>query len=197
MAPMAETSASLLEILRDRPDETNWRRLVELYSPLISHWLRRHSLPVGELDDLVQEVLLVVVRRLPEFQRQPHSGAFRGWLRSITVNCLRDFWRANRVRPQPTGNSDFQAVLDQLADPMSGLSREWDVEHDRIVTRRLLESLRPSFQENTWRAFAGVTLEGRSPDEVAAELEMTVNAVFIAKSRVLARLRQEAKDLLD
>jgi len=134
---------------------------------------------------------------LPQFERQPRTGAFRCWLRNITVNCLRDFWRKERLRPKATGNSDFQQVLEQLESPESGLSRQWDEEHDRIVAGRLLELLRPSFQESTWRAFAAVAIEGRSPDEVATEMGMTVNAVFIAKSRVLNRLRQEAKDLLD
>lgn len=194
---MADTSASLLEVLRDRPDEAHWRRLVGLYSPLIGYWLRTHTLPVGDADDLVQEVLLVVVRRLPEFRKSPQTGAFRCWLRTIAANCLRDFWRARRLRPQATGASDFQQLLEQLEDSSSGLSRQWDDEHDRVVTQRLLEELRPSFQETTWRAFAGVTLEGRSPDEVARELGVSVNAVFIAKSRVLSRLRQAAKDLLD
>lgn len=194
---MAETSASLLEILRDQPDEAHWRRLVDLYSPLIAGWLRAYAAPTSDADDLVQEVLLVVVRRLPEFQRRPQIGAFRCWLRTITANCLRDFWRARRIHPQGTGHDDFQRILEQLADSSSGLSRQWDDEHDRVVTQRLLAALRPTFQESTWRAFAGTALEGRSPDEVAAELGVTVNAVFIAKSRVLSRLRQEAKDLLE
>jgi RNA polymerase sigma-70 factor (ECF subfamily) len=194
---MSDTSASLLEILRDRPDDLHWRRLVELYSPLIRYWLSRHTLPAADADDLVQEVLAVVVRRMPEFHRQERTGAFRAWLRAITANCLRDFWRAKRIRPQATGASDFQAMLDQLHDSSSGLSRQWDDEHDRFVTQRLLETLRPDFNEKTWRAFRAVAIEGRPPDEVAQELNLTVNAVFIAKSRVLSRLRQEAKGLVE
>lgn len=194
---MVDTSASFLERLRDRPDDAHWQRLVDLYSPLIRRWLGKYALPAVDVDDLVQDILTVVVRRLPEFDRRPQTGAFRCWLRTITVNCLRDFWRAKRVRPLATGNSDFQAMLEQLADSNSGLSRQWDEEHDRYVTQQLLESLRPSFHETTWRAFQGVAVEGRPPHEVAAELGLTVNAVFIAKSRVVTRLREEARGLLD
>jgi RNA polymerase sigma-70 factor (ECF subfamily) len=194
---MTETSASLLEILRDHPDEEHWRRLVNLYSPLINQWLRRYTAPVDAADDLVQKVLMVVVQKLPQFERGPRVGAFRCWLRQITVNCLRDFWRQERLRPKATGHSDFQHVLEQLQDPHTDLSRQWDEEHDRVITRRILESLRPCFQETTWQAFQGVALDERSPDEVAQQLGISVNAVFIAKSRVLNRLRQEAKDLLD
>jgi RNA polymerase sigma-70 factor (ECF subfamily) len=194
---MSETSASLLDRLRLRPDEEGWQRLVALYTPLVRGWLRRHGLPPQEADDVVQEVLAVVVRRLPDFRRRPRTGAFRRWLRTITVNCLRDFWRAHRARPAAAGGSDFGKLLDELADPASGLSREWDREHDRHVTQRLLEMIRPHFEERTWRAFTRVALEGASPDAVAAELGLTVNAVFIAKSRVLARLRQEGAGLID
>jgi RNA polymerase sigma-70 factor (ECF subfamily) len=194
---MSETSASLLERLRLQPDDEGWQRLVELYTPLIRGWLHRHGLPPQEADDVVQEVLAVVVRRLPDFRRQPRAGAFRRWLRTITVNCLRDFWRGRRGRPVAAGGSDFVQMLDELADPASGLSREWDREHDRHVTARLLEMIRPHFEATTWRAFQRVALEGASPDDVAAELGLTVNAVFIAKSRVLSRLRQEGAGLID
>src|SRR5262249_43719722 len=150
-----------------------------------------------DADDVVQEVLAVVVRKLPQFQRQPRTGAFRRWLRSITVNCLRDFWKSQRGRPRATGDSDLQQMLDQLEDPDSGLSRLWDEEHDRHVTHRLLQLIRPHFEARTWRAFQRVALDGASPDEVAAEMGMTVNAVFIAKSRVLSRLRREGAGLID
>lgn len=194
---MADTSASLLEILRDRPDEAHWRRLVDLYSPLIRHWLQRHTIPAADADDLVQEVLTVVIRRMPEFHRRPQTGAFRCWLRTITGNCLRDFWRARRVRPQATGQGEFDNILQQLEDPASGLSREWDAEHDRWITTRLLELLRPNFTEKTWLAFRKTAFEGASPDQVAAELGITVNAVFIARSRIMTRLREEARGLLE
>jgi RNA polymerase sigma-70 factor (ECF subfamily) len=194
---MSETSASLLDRLRLQPDAQDWRRLVDVYDPLIRAWLRRQGLPVQEADDLVQEVLAVLVRRLPDFQRQPRAGAFRRWLRTITVNCLRDFWRAGRARPRASGSSDIQEMLDQLADPDSGLSRQWELDHDRHVTQRLLEMIKDRFEPTTWRAFQRVALDGASPDEVARELGLTVNAVFIAKSRVLSRLRQEGAGLID
>jgi RNA polymerase sigma-70 factor, ECF subfamily len=194
---VSETSASLLDRLRLQPDAGAWQRLVDLYTPLIQGWLRRHGVPPQDADDVVQEVLTVVVRRLPDFRRQPRTGAFRRWLRTITVNCLRDHWRARRGRPVATGDSDFLQVLDQLADPDSGLSRLWDEEHDRHVTHRLLELIRPEFQPKTWEAFRRVALDGVAPDQAAAELGMSINAVFIAKSRVLTRLRQEGAGLID
>lgn len=194
---MTATSASLLDRLRSNPRSEAWQRLVEIYEPHIRGWLRRHHLLDHDADDVVQEVMSVVVRRLPEFEHNGRTGAFRTWLRTITVNCLRDHWRTGKRRPHATGDSDFQQLLAQLEDPASGLSRVWDQEHDRFVTRQLLETLRGDFEPTTWQAFQRTALDGLPAAEVAAELKITANAVFIARSRVLARLRQEAAGLID
>jgi len=189
---MSDTSASLLDQLRLQPDGESWRRLVELYTPLIHGWLRRQAVPPADADDLTQEVLAVVVRELPQFQHNQQQGAFRSWLRTITVNRLRAFWRTRQARPAAGGE-----VLDQLEDPNSLPSRLWDREHDQHVMRRLMAYVEPEFTPTTWQAFRRVTLNGEKAAAVAADLGMTVNAVLLAKSHVLRRLRQEAKGLID
>jgi RNA polymerase sigma factor (sigma-70 family) len=194
---MTSTSASLLDRVKRDPQSAAWQRLVEIYEPLIRGWLRRHNLVESDADDLLQEVMTVVVRRIPEFEHNGRVGAFRTWLKSITANCLRDHWRSGRRRPTATGNSDFQELLAQLEDPTSGLSTSWDQEHDRHVARKLLQMLRGDFEPTTWQAFQRTALEGAAAAEAAHELGLTTNAVFIAKSRVLARLRQEAAGLLE
>lgn len=168
-----------------------------MYTPLIRGWLKRQSAEGADHEDLVQEVLTVVVRRLPEFQHNQRVGAFRAWLRTITVHCLRDAWRAQKFRPRATGDSDFQGFLQQLEDPHSELADVWNREHDQHVVGRILRELRGSFEERTWRAFERFALEGAAAADVAQELGLSTNAVFIAKSRVLGRLRQEAAGLID
>jgi RNA polymerase sigma factor (sigma-70 family) len=194
---MADTSVSLLERLRLSPDPASWKRLVDLYTPLIRGWLGRHGLQPSDSDDLVQDVFTAIVSELPHFQHNGQRGAFRSWLRVTTVNRLRNFWRARQARPLATGGSDLQSLLDELQDPDSGLSRLWDEEHDRHVARRALELIEHDFAPTTWQAFKAVVLEGRKEAVAAAECNMSVNAVFIAKSRVLARLRQEIAGLVD
>jgi RNA polymerase sigma factor (sigma-70 family) len=193
---MAETSASLLDRLRTQPDDPSWKRLVDLYTPLIQGWLRRYGVGAADADDLTQEVLGAVVRDLPQF-RHERRGAFRSWLRTITVHRLKGFWRAAQHRPVAIGGDAVAQQLAQLEDPDSGLSRVWEEEHDRHVLRRLLELLAPEFAPTAWRAFERVALRGEPAAAVAADLGMTVNAVLIAKSRVLRRLRQEARGLVD
>jgi RNA polymerase sigma-70 factor (ECF subfamily) len=194
---MAETSVSLLERLRRQPDSPDWQRLVAIYTPLVHGWLRRQEVPPTDADDLVQEVLAVVVRELPAFEHNQRPGAFRAWLRGITVNRIRGYWRTRQRPDRASGESEAARQLDQLEDPDSGLSQIWDQEHDRHVMARLLEIVEKEVTPSTWQAFRAVVLEGKAETAVADELGLSVNAVFIAKSRVLSRLRREAQGLID
>jgi RNA polymerase sigma-70 factor (ECF subfamily) len=186
------TSVSLLERLKHSPpDSADWRRLHDLYAPLIRYWLGKDPKLRDEADDLSQDVMLAVVRELPRFERR-RDGSFRTWLRVITVNRLRAHWRTRRHRPHP-GTDDF---LEQLADPASELSRQWDEEHDRRVFQKLFEIMEAEFRAETLLAFREFFLEDRPVTEVAADLGVSVNQVYLAKSRVLKRLREEAHGLL-
>jgi RNA polymerase sigma factor (sigma-70 family) len=194
---MVPTSLSLLERLRTQADNGAWQRLVEIYRPWILGWLCRHGLGECDAEDLAQEILLVVVRELPYFQHNQRTGAFRNWLRQIVVHRLQDFFRSKRYRPQAGRDSSFWESLNQLDDGNSVLSRLWNQEHDRHVVRRLMALIEPDFQQITWQAFCGQMLDGESPATVAAKLGISVNAALLAKSRILARLRQEGQALLD
>ena len=187
---MSETSLTLLQRLQQQPDPAAWQRLVDIYAPLIGRWLARSPLQHADHEDLTQEVLQIVVRKLPEFQRQ-REGSFRAWLRVVTANCLQAHWRSAKHRPTATGDSDFAQMIQELEDPDSPLAQTWDDEHDRHVVRRLLELIEPQFEPATLDAFRRVVMDGEKHAQVAAELGVSVNAVLIARSRVLRRLRAE------
>jgi len=191
---MSGTSASLLERLADRDDSEAWRRLVDLYTPLIRGWLGRNGLPASDADDVTQDVLGVVARELPAFRHNGRVGAFRAWLRAIATNCLRRAWRERRRRRDW---GDLGPLLEQLEDPASDLSRIWEREHDRHVLDRMLAAIEPDFRPETWAAFRRLALDGLPAREVAGELGVTPNAVLIARSRVLRRLRELSAGLLD
>jgi RNA polymerase sigma-70 factor (ECF subfamily) len=148
-----------------------------------------------DADDVLQEVLTVVARRVAEFDRQ-RTGSFRAWLKSITVNCLRAYAKKRRNN-EGTGDSTVLELLNQIEDPAADLSQQWDREHDEYVMKQLLDDVRQHFTDTTWLAFQRSTLENAPAETVAAELGMTANAVFIARSRVMTRLRQEAAGLVD
>lgn len=194
---MDRTSHSLLERLRERPSADDWNRLVELYEPWIRDWIRRQRVQEHDAADITQEVLAAVVQELPRFHYDPGQGRFRGWLRTIAVNRLRAFWKARARQAVGAADSGVEGLLDQLADPASELSRQWDREHDVYVIRRAMAAIRPEFQPTTWRAFQRVVLDARPVSEVASELGISRNAVYIAQSRVLNRLRSQVRGLCD
>jgi RNA polymerase sigma-70 factor (ECF subfamily) len=187
---MTATSATLLQRLRDR-DDSAWQRLVSLYTPLVRRWLARSLPQSADVDDLVQQVFAVIVEKFPAFAHCGRPGAFRTWLRTIGANRLRMFWRS-----RPAAGPDPEPLLRQLEDPHSELSRQWDREHDQHVLRQALELIEPEFKPTTWQAFRRLALDEATPEAVAADLGLTVNAVFIAKSRVMRRLREEIDGLV-
>jgi RNA polymerase sigma-70 factor (ECF subfamily) len=185
-----ETSVSLLERLAGTPTDDDWRRLYDLYQPLLRAWIARAGVSPADADDLSQEVLLVVFREVAGFDRR-RPGAFRSWLRTILVHRLRDFFRSSRYRPMATGDSSFLERLNELESPESELSRLWEREHDEYLAARLMRTVQGDFAPSTWQAFQRYALGGEPVVQVAEELNLSVESVLAAKSRILKRLRRE------
>ena len=190
------TSLSLLQRLREDPQAAGWEELVSQYGPLVRFWLKRNGVSAEDADDVAQEVMTVLVRRIAEFQRQ-RTGSFRRWMRNVAVNCMREHWRRNRHHAKATGGSDLLAIMHQLEDDCSSLTKHWELEHEQYLLGILLDRIRGEFQPATWQAFTLVVIEKLAPSVAAEKLGMTVNAVLIAKSRVLKRLREEGTGLID
>jgi RNA polymerase sigma-70 factor, ECF subfamily len=184
-----DTSLTWLQKLTKSPTGDDWRHLLEAYSPLLMRWIARAGIPASDRDDLVQEVLIVVARRVHEFERQ-HAGAFRGWLRAILANQIKKYFREH---PGPV----CLFPLEEVCNPASALSAQFDREHDEYFAARAMRIVKVDFEPTTWRAFELQVLEGRSPKVVAESLQITLNAVIKAKSRVLKRLRQELSRIVE
>jgi RNA polymerase sigma-70 factor (ECF subfamily) len=149
-----------------------------------------------ETEDVVQEVMTCLVRELPAFQRQ-RTGSFRRWLWEITVRRLKAFYRQRPAGGRGQGRPLEESPLFHLSDPSSQLSRQWEEEHNAYVLRRLLDLIKPQFEEKSCIAFQRLFFDEASPAQVAAELGLSVNVVLVAKCRILERLRQEAAAFLD
>jgi RNA polymerase sigma-70 factor (ECF subfamily) len=192
---LEQTSLSLIDRLKvARPEDIDWRRLQDIYLPLIQRWLRRVPGLSAEADDLAQEVFVVVIRELVRFERR-REGSFRAWLRTITANKAKNYCK-QRDRHPAVAMDWAEGFLEQMVDPNSALAREWDREHDEHVMQKLLAAVKGDFGATTWAAFCRLALDGCPGAQVAEELGMPENAVLLAKSRVMRRLRQEAGDLL-
>ena len=187
------TSLGLLQGLR-ADEDVAWQRLVALYSPLIDLWCRREHLQEADLADIRQEVFVVVKRKICEFRRESPSDSFRGWLRTITHNKIVDLRRRVQADPAETGKRD---QLDQTAARVSQEDEDEPTAEGRILYRRALSLIQQDFEDHTWRAFWGVVIDGRAAAEVAFDLGVPINVVYLSKSRVLKRLRAEFSGMLD
>lgn len=189
---MSSTSASLLIRVRDLLDEQAWNRLVELYSPLLFEWGIRRGLPTADAADLVQDVFVVLARELPQFQYEP-SRSFRAWLKTITDRRAKNFHRDAAKRPSP--GLDADAGQQPIVGSEAELQEEQ--EYRAFVTQRILEIVRREFRDDDWMAFQKQVFEDQPASQVASSLGISINRVYIAKSRVLRRVREEAQGLLD
>lgn len=186
---MNSTPASLLEQLRYSADGSAWQRFVQLYTPLLHAWAWRAGLQAQDAADLVQEVFLLLLQKLPEFEYRPDQS-FRAWLRTVTLNK----WREH-CRRKPGGGQPLGTLNNGLADPEATHLFD-ETEHRHFLVRRALQLMQADFQPATWKACWQLVTTDRPVTEVAAELGLTVKAAYLAKSRVLRRLRQELAGLL-
>jgi len=187
---MNTTPVSLLEQLRRSPDEAAWARFVHLYSPLLFGWARQAGLGEADAGDLVQDVFVILLKELPHFVYDP-ALSFRAWLKTVVLNR----WRNQLKRQARAPVSGRNAFLDSVPVPDDNFFEEQ--EYRRQLLRRALELLRDEFQPATWKAFQEHGLNGRPAAAVAAELALTVGAVYAAKCRVLGRLRERLRGLLE
>ncbi len=191
---MDPTSLTLLGQAREGfPDA--WERFDRLYRPFVTRWLLHRGVNAHDADDLTQEVMAVVVQGLGKFDHNGRGGAFRTWLRGVCLNRLLEHRRRIALRGRPEGGTDWQRRVDELPDTRD--ADDWDREHDRHVLRHLLTDLEMEFEPTTIAAFRRLALDGIGGAQVAAELKMTPGAAYVAKSRVMRRLRELAMDLLD
>ena len=181
------TSSGLLARLRAQ-DRDAWSRLAKLYGPLVYGWCRRRGLQAEDAADVVQEVFRAVAGHIQDFK----SGSFRGWLWTITRNKMLDHHRRNQRQPEAVGGSDAQQRMQQISESLDESEAESSASGNLV--RRALDLIRPDFTEASWQAFWRVVMEDQSAADVAQSLGISVNAVYVAKSRVLHRLRDELGD---
>lgn len=188
---MQSTRPSLLEKLRCTGDHQAWQEFVDLYTPLLYQWARRAGLQDPDAADLLQDVFTTLVQKLPEFHYDKHRS-FRAWLYTVTLNEWRDNRKRRGRQPLPGDANALAAV----AAP-EGLDAGGEQEYRHYVVGQALALMRREFQPTTWKACWELVVSGRPARDVARELGISENAVYIAKGRVLRRLRQQLDGLLE
>ena len=189
MAEFPPTRASLLLRLRDPRDGEAWREFVDLYAPLVYGYLRKQGLQDADAADLCQDVLMAVAGAVGRLEYDPARGAFRNWLFTVVRNRLSD-WRAARGgRVQASGDSTTHQLMEQCPAP-GGMEAQWEAEWKARLIAWACEQAHRQVAEATWQAFWRTAVEGQPVKPVAADLGLTVTAVYHARSRVLARLKE-------
>lgn len=187
---MLTTSVNLLQRMQEPADQEAWNRFVMIYTPVLYQWSLHAGFTDTDAGDLVQDVLTILVRELPRFRYIDSRSSFRRWLKTVTLNKCREQQRKRQI----TLTLDLNAGLDEATDN-EGLEAGWDAEYHQSLAAHALKIMQQDFEETTWRACWEHVVSGRSAAEVGQELGLSEGAVYVAKSRVLKRLRQELEGL--
>jgi len=189
MAEIPTTRASLLLRLRDPHDEGAWKEFVDLYAPLIYSYARKQGLQDADAVDLSQDVISAVAGSVGKLDYDPERGSFRNWLFTIVCRRLSNWRRAQGSRPRGSGDTATQLLLEQYPAPQAE-EAEWEAEWQRRVFIWACEQIHPSVTEVTWQAFWRTAVDGQPGKQVAVDLGLSVAAVYLARSRVVARLKE-------
>jgi RNA polymerase sigma factor (sigma-70 family) len=195
MTESPATRQTLLLRLSDPSDRPAWEQFVEVYAPLVFQFARRRGLQDSDAADLVQDVLMRVAGAFRRGTYDRSRGRFRGWLLTIARHETYD-WLAARARREQAGGGT--AALQQLGDvPQPGEAEAWEDDYRERLLAWAAEQVQKEVQPTTWRAFRLTAVEGQSGEQVAAQLGLSVAAVYLAKSRVMKRLRELVSQIDD
>lgn len=185
----ALTRASLLIQLREKDNHGAWQEFVKLYGPIIYGFARKRGLQDADAADLMQDVMRSVSGAISRLEYDQKQGTFRGWLFTITRNKIFNFLSARRIRPQASGDSGTNQLLNSHPDENDG-SETWEQEYQRRLAAMAMEQIRGEFEAKTWRAFELTAVQGTAVAEASQQLSLSAGAIYVAKSRVLARLKK-------
>jgi len=195
MDKLQNTSLTLLAGLRSQ-DADAWWRLTELYGPTVYRWLRRLGLREADTPDVVQDVFQSVFVSIERFRKEKATDRFRDWLYTITKRRFFDHLRKSTGQPVAAGGTEGNLRMHDLPDPCADDSSILQTSDETEILRRALTLVEAEFEPRTWKACVLTAVEERSPAEVAGELGMSLGAVYIARSRVLKRIRAVLEGLL-
>jgi len=193
MDDSSKTRQSLLLRVRNPHDDQAWNRFVTIYTPLIYRFAKRSGLQDADAADVTQEVFRTVTRSIKQFDYDSRIGSFRGWLKTVTRSRIYDFQNGKARQAVGTGDTAVHSFIEQQISQTD--DEFWEQEYQKRVFDLACETIRDEFTESTWQAFWQTAIEGVDTKQTAAQLSLSTGAVYIAKSRVIARLRQEIQNI--
>ncbi|MEM7476037.1 MAG: sigma-70 family RNA polymerase sigma factor [Planctomycetota bacterium] len=185
------TSPTLLGQLRHGPSDEDWQAFVDRYAPTVFSWAWQSGLQESDAADVTQEVLLKLLEQMKSFEYDQAKGSFRGWLKTITVNAARDLGR--KIQRRPAGEAGLSGVQDPHM--WDELARRMESEYQSDLIEQANALVKPRVAENTWRAYELTAVQNQPAPAVATTLGMKVSEVYVAKSRVIKRIREAVAEL--
>jgi RNA polymerase sigma factor (sigma-70 family) len=178
-----ETRLSLLLRLGDWADENAWAEFLEIYQPVVLQLAQRQGLQEADAHDLVQTMFSRVAKKASNWQTDLSNGTFRGWLAITTRNLVIDHFRRQQRQPASITDSHLFSLSSGVVDD------EFDMQERRMLFQWAAKRCRSEFTEKTWEAFWLTSVDDQPVATVSKQLSMTAGAIYIARSRVLAKIR--------
>jgi RNA polymerase sigma-70 factor, ECF subfamily len=190
-----ETRASLIVRLKDRRNEPAWNEFVSAYEPFLRHLVRRHAASEADVSDVTQQIMIAVARSVEGWTDDGRPASFRRWLNRVARNAAIKFMARERRQAKGKGGTSFLEQLERVQDAGDDERRARQYEHELIVWAA--EQVKGEFRESSWRSFWATQIEGRSVAETAAELSLSPGAIYMSRSRILARIRAKIEEVSD
>ncbi len=194
MPELPTTRFTLLARLQEPANQLAWAEFVAVYEPAVYGFARKKGLQDADARDLCQDVLRAVALAIERWDPDPRRGSFRGWMFRIARNMLINFCTSRGRHVRGTGDSAVHEALAELPGEKNGDSALYEAEYRRQLFVWAAAEVRDEFAPSTWQAFWQTAVDGRETKSVAAELGISAGAVYIARSRVIARLRERIEE---
>lgn len=193
MSEIPITQPTLLLKIRDADDSAAWEQFVRLYTPLVFAFCKQRGLQDADASDVAQEVMKTVAQSIERFDYNRRKGTFRGWLFTVTRNKLLKFFTKLQKQPQGTGRTTIHTQLEQTPDAQE--TEIWNLAYQKRLFQWAANEVKSEFSEKTWDAFWNTAVKNQNSQETAKALSMSLGAVYIAKSRVISRIRQQIESI--
>lgn len=188
------TNPELLARIKDNTNEAAWREFIQIYRPLVYGFCLNHQLQVADANDVTQEVMKAISRSIANFEYDPKKGRFRSWLFTVTRSKFNNFLESRYKHPQGSGDTEMLRFIED--QPAREEAEDWDKEFKRQTLASAMEAVELEFAPKTWEAFVRTAIHHESGKEVADELDLSIGAVYIARSRVTTRIKEWVRRFL-
>ncbi|MEM6470299.1 MAG: sigma-70 family RNA polymerase sigma factor [Planctomycetota bacterium] len=196
MNEIPQTRASLLLRLGNQSRDA-WPEFLSIYESALYGFCRAKGLQDADAQDVLQDVLTAVMRKLPDWDSDSKKGSFRGWLFRVARNIAVDEVKRKATKETASGDSQVGRLLAQVPVPADRYDQSFEAEYKLALLDWASNQVKAEVRDSTWLSFRKTALEGQKAEAVAESLGVSVGTVYTAKCRVVARIRAVIAEMDD